>query len=38
MFLALYIELYWIYAAWQSKLHREKPRQWREGSGKVAAP
>jgi len=32
MFLALYIQFYWLYAAWRSGLYRHKPgRDWHEG-------
>jgi hypothetical protein len=36
--LAVYIEVYWVYAALQSGLYRERARDWPEGSGKVPPP
>jgi hypothetical protein len=37
MFLAIYIQLYWVYSAWRAGLYRQKPsRNWPEGIEKVA--
>jgi hypothetical protein len=33
MFLAVYMELYWVYVALQTRLHREKDRSWPEFVG-----
>jgi len=36
MFLVMYIQFYWLCAAWRSGLYRHKPsRKWPEGDGKV---
>jgi hypothetical protein len=35
MFLAIYIQFYWLYSAWRSGLYRHKPgRDWHEGNEK----
>jgi hypothetical protein len=39
MFLAIYIQFYWVYTAWRSGMYRQKPtRNWPEGKEKVPAP
>jgi len=36
--LAVYIEVYWVYAALKSGFHRERSRDWPEGRVKVLPP
>jgi hypothetical protein len=37
MFLAIYIEFFWVYSAWRSGLYQQKPsRNWPEGPEKVS--
>jgi len=39
MFLAIYMQFYWVYSAWRSGLYRQKPgRNWPEGREKIPNP
>jgi len=39
MFLAIYIQFYWLYSAWRSGLYRQKPgRNWPECKEKIPSP